>query len=115
MFRFGSFAVMAPFAYFKRAVIREFLLSGALGVSLVFFNSVLTVLGNFLFAAALPLGAVTLTTALGALQPFFVLVLTTLVGFFYPQILKEEGGKIVFAQKLFAIALMFIGVVLINP
>lgn len=113
--RIGSFIAMLPVIFYKREMLLDLVTKQAGSFALIVFNSFLTLLGTFLFFSALSLGYVTLTSALSAIQPFFVFIMTVAIGFFYPHILKEEGGRGVFIQKLLAIVLIFVGIILINP
>jgi transporter family protein len=59
-------------------------------------------------------GPISLVMALAAIQPFFVLLFTILLSLFWPHLMQEEIGRSTVLQKLAAIALMFIGVLLIT-
>lgn len=113
--RIGSFLVLVPLIVQKRKVLIDLARTKKRAALMVTFNGFLTLLGTLIFIIALSLGPVALTTAISALQPFFVLVLTLVLGFFYPLSHKEEGGRGVVLQKVIAMAMMFIGVVLIGP
>ncbi len=113
--RVANFIVLLPIIFYKRKMLWGYAAGQTRNFLLIFFNSSLTLLGTFLFVVALSLGFATFTAAFSALQPFFVLMMTLGVGVFYPSILKEEGGRAVFLQKLLAVGLMFAGVILISP
>ncbi|PJE75995.1 hypothetical protein COV04_01985, partial [Candidatus Uhrbacteria bacterium CG10_big_fil_rev_8_21_14_0_10_48_11] len=72
-------------------------------------NETINILAQLFLFFALSLGPVTLVSALGSVQSFFVLLLTLVVGFWRPGLLKEELGRRVFLQKFAATLLMFIG------
>lgn len=74
----------------------------------------LNMLGVLSITLAATTGFITLVNALSSVQPFFVLLLTVIISVFYSQILKEEVGKSIVARKIFAIVIMFIGVILIS-
>lgn len=59
-------------------------------------------------------GPISLVMALSSVQPFFVLLFAVLLSLFWPQLIKEEIARSTVLQKLAAIALMFIGVLLIT-
>ena len=74
----------------------------------------LNLAGLALITVATAVGFATLVTALSDVQSLFVLLFTVVLSLFFPKILKEElSGKIVL-QKLVAIILMFVGVILIS-
>lgn len=77
-------------------------------------TDILGTLAGLSFFIAASLGPITLVTALGGIQPFFVLLFAILLSAFYPRILKEEIGKTTIALKLVAITLMFVGVLLVT-
>lgn len=74
----------------------------------------LNLLGVLAITLAATTGFITLVNALSSVQPFFVLSLTIIISIFSPQILKEELGKLIIFRKIVAIAIMFIGVILIS-
>lgn len=74
----------------------------------------LNLLGVLSITIATATGFVTLVNALSSVQPFFVLLFTVLISILYPQILKEEIKKSIILLKSLAIAIMFIGVLLIS-
>jgi drug/metabolite transporter (DMT)-like permease len=77
-------------------------------------SEILTVIGILFTIIAMSVGYVTLVNTLSSVQPFFVLVITVLLSVFFPSILKEEINKSTIFLKLSAIALMFIGAILIT-
>ena len=77
-------------------------------------SGILDVIGTWLITIAFAYGSVTLASTLALIQPLFVLVFTIFLSHFFPAILKEETGISVIGHKLFAIALMIIGVLLIT-
>jgi hypothetical protein len=72
------------------------------------------VLGTVCSLIAMSLGYVSLVSAFGGLQHFFVFVYMLLLSLFMPKILKEEISRNVVALKISAIALMFVGTWLIT-
>jgi transporter family protein len=77
-------------------------------------NETLNLFGVLFITIAVSIGYVTLANALSSIQPFFVLLFAVILSMFYPSILKEEISKSVISLKLLAIALMFIGAILIT-
>ncbi len=73
----------------------------------------LTLIGTLLITIAMSIGSVTLVNALSSIQPFIVLLFAVILSVFFPKILKEEINKQVIFLKILAIALMFVGVILI--
>ncbi len=70
------------------------------------------ILQNWAIALA-PLVFVPFVHALQGVQYVFILVLAAFLSFKFPQILKEEVSRKIIFQKVFAIFLIFIGLVLI--
>lgn len=112
--RAGSFLSLIPVCFFQKKAFKELLSLKPLAFGAVALNNSIALLGSLLFTIAASLGYITLTNALSSVQPFFVLMITLGVGIFYPHILKEGKGRGVFLQKLFAIGLMFIGVLIVT-
>lgn len=112
--RFGTFLCALPIFYFQFGIFKKLAQEHAGQFSLMMFNNFLVYLGAFFYTIASSLGYATLTTSINAIQPLFVLILTVAFSIFYPAILKEELNKRVIFQKLFAVALMFAGVLLIT-
>ena len=110
--RIGTFFGLIPLFYIFFKPFLDLIKTGW-GFGVTILNNFITLLGSFFFTVAASLGYITLTTSFSAVQPFFVLVIMTGFGFLYPHILKEEPGKGIFFQKLIAIVLMFVGVILI--
>jgi len=59
-------------------------------------------------------GPISLVMALASIQPFFVLLFTILLSLFWPQMMREEVARSTILQKVAAIALMFVGILLIT-
>ncbi len=112
--RVGTFLSLIPFSYFYKDAFNELINLDFQGIGALLLNNAFTMMGILFFTIASSIGFVTLTTSMSATQPFFVLIITLILGFFAPHILKEKQSKHVFFQKLLAIALMFIGVILIS-
>lgn len=112
--RTGTLIALLPIMYKKRAALRDLIVTQPFGFTVMTLNDLLGMVGIIFFTIALSLGYATLTTSLSALQPFFVLVIASLVSFFAPLALEEEKGIAVFIKKLLAIALMFVGAILIT-
>lgn len=69
--------------------------------------------GVFFITVALSIGFASLVSALGQVQPLFILTIATLLSVFKPQIIKEElKGSIIFL-KLIAILIIIFGAVLL--
>lgn len=112
--RIGAFFTMIPIFYFNfkdlKAAVKE---KGKKVVFVMSLSEILNLVGVLLITIAISIGYVTLATALTSIEPFFVLLFTIALSIFLPKILKEEIRKAVVLQKLIAIALMFVGVVLV--
>ncbi len=110
LIRMGSFVVLIPTMIAKRTTIKNLITQTPRSFAIITSSMTLNLFGSLFLVIALSLGFATLTVALSALQPLFVLILTVLVGTHYPHILQEVGGKRAVLLKLVAIALMFIGI-----
>lgn len=62
---------------------------------------------------AISLGSVTIVNALAGTQYVFLLLLTTLLSKYYPKIIRERATAGIFAQKISAIVLIALGLVLL--
>jgi len=72
------------------------------------------IIAVFCNALALTTGFVTLVNSLSSLQSFFLLAIMIFLSLFYPKILREEIDKKTVAIKIVAIALLFIGSILLS-
>ena len=70
--------------------------------------------GSLLFIVATSTGYATLTSALGSVQPFFVLLLGTLMARLFPGAIRENMDHGILRKKFLAICLTAAGVVLIT-
>lgn len=66
------------------------------------------------YLIAISSGYVSLASAINSIQPFLVFVYTLALSLFIPRLLKEEINKYNIMQKLFAIALIFMGFLMLN-
>lgn len=112
--RLGTFLALIPLYVSKGKTFVAFLKQNTAGFLAMVFSNVLGLLGILFFVMASSINYVTLVTSLSAIQPFLVLLISFGLSIFYPQILKEDHGKLAFSQKLLAIILMFVGVLLIT-
>lgn len=67
------------------------------------------------FAISLaPVASLAIVNSLRGIQYVFLFLFTTLLSFFYPQILKEGMSKVVILQKIFSIALIILGLIILS-
>jgi drug/metabolite transporter (DMT)-like permease len=71
-------------------------------------------LGGIFMISAYAVGSVTLVNAISSVQPFFVLLFSVITTFFLTKHLEEDVRKGAILHKLIAIAIMFVGVLLIS-
>ncbi len=71
-------------------------------------------LGNFLQNYAIAIGSVVIVNALQGVQFVFILVMSIVLSKFFPKVLKEQISAPILVQKIFAIVLITIGLVLVN-
>ena len=83
-------------------------------VGLISLAGLLNLIAVLFITIAFSVGYVTLVNALSQIQPFFVLFFATILSIFYPNVLKEEVGKLTIVFKFIATILLFIGAILIT-
>jgi drug/metabolite transporter (DMT)-like permease len=81
---------------------------------IVVISEVFYYLGIISFLIATQIAPVSLTSTLSSIQPFFVLIYTTILSIFAPQIIKEEIGKVMLLRKFISIMLILIGIFFIG-
>jgi len=72
-------------------------------------NTSLGLVGTVFYYIAISSGPVSLVSAAGSLEPFFVFAITLMLSLFVPRVLKEETGKKVLTIKALAIVLIVVG------
>ena len=112
--RVGAFIAAVPlFFIYRKTLIRALKTTNKKPLVIFAFSESAAFVGGLLWTVSAAIGFVTLVQALGNMHVFFVLLFTSLLSVFFPKILKEELTKGIFAQKLVAVILIFIGAVLI--
>ena len=109
--RIGVFVAGIPLLYWHYS---DFARMSRTAIGVITFSESLNLAALFCITIATAQGFVTLVNALASTQSFFLLVFTILISLFYPRILKEEIGKGTILQKFVAIAMMFVGAMLIT-
>jgi drug/metabolite transporter (DMT)-like permease len=113
--RFSTFLATLPllllnlrsfYRVYKENGIQPFLLDTA--------SQGLNITGLFIFVSATSIGYVTLTNALVAIQPLFVLLLVAGISHFYPTLYKETFDKKTFLKNILSIIFMFSGILLLQ-
>jgi uncharacterized membrane protein len=112
--RLATFIGLLPVYFLKGKAIVDLAVNHTKGFFVVLSSNALGILGICFFSLSAARGYITLATSLTALQPFTVFIIVLGVGLFYPTVLQEEKGKAIFFQKLIAIILMFVGVLLVT-
>ena len=77
-------------------------------------NTSIGLIALVFYYIAISSGPVSLVSAAGSLEPFFVFAITLFLSLFVPRILKEETGRKVVAVKGLAIILILVGTWLIT-
>jgi drug/metabolite transporter (DMT)-like permease len=112
--RLSSTLVMLPlcFLYFAelRDTLREY---GAKVVGVMALDQVIALAANLFVTIAAAAGPITLVNALISTQPFFVLLFAVILSRFVPHLFREETQRSTVLQKLAALVLMSVGVLLI--
>jgi transporter family protein len=113
--RMGTIVPLIPLIYLNyRDVLLVFREHGAKAFALMSSAEILDASASLIFASAVSMGFVTLANALISLQSFFVFLIAIALSLFWPKILKEEIGSSTLIAKFVAIALMFMGALLIT-
>ena len=77
-------------------------------------NTSLGLVGTVFYYIAISSGPVSLVSAAGSLEPFFVFAITLMLSLSVPRVLKEETGRRVVMIKALAIVLIVVGTWLIT-
>lgn len=100
-----SLLILYIFSQHARRHVRQTLKS----LPLIVFSEYSTYVAWLLWAAAVALTNVSLVSAMGSVQPLYVLVLMLMVSTFKPSILKEVFTRRTFAIKAIAILMIVVG------
>lgn len=113
--RIGGGILLIPISYiYLSSLILVAKKHGKRFIATVATSEILTVFAMLFFTIAASIGYITLVSAVSAIQPFFVLLLTVILSMLYPSIMKEEISKSVMIVKISAIIIMFSGVILLT-
>ncbi len=112
--RFGAFIAAVPlFLIYRKALVAALKTKNKKPLVIWAASEGAAFVGGLLWTVSAAIGFVTLVQALGNLQVVFVLIFASVLSMFFPKLLKEELTKGIFVQKLVAVILIFVGVVLI--
>lgn len=113
--RLGFFLAIIPliFMYFSDFV-RAYKEKRTKLIGLMIISDSISYFGGIIFIFVLASSSVTIANAVTSTQPFFVFLIVTLLGIFYPKILKEDTSRSMTILKLASIAIIFIGGILIS-
>ncbi len=78
------------------------------------FNEIINIIGKLSMNFAMLLAPLALAWVVNGFQPFFVLLYGIILTVFFPKLGRENLSKKHLSQKIFAIALMFLGSYLLN-
>jgi len=113
--RIGTIFALVPIFYFNfQDLLFTLKKQGKKVVGLISLAGLLNLIAVLFITIAFSVGYVTLVNALSQVQPFFVLFFATILSIFYPNVLKEEVGKLTIVFKFIATILLFIGAILIT-
>ncbi|HYF97398.1 MAG TPA: EamA family transporter [Coxiellaceae bacterium] len=113
--RIGLLITLAPILYLKRREIKEsFQNLSYPPIAIMSFNQVLNVSGIFLITIALTKAYAGLVNGLASVQPLLVLVISTLLSIFLPNIIKENIERKELGRKLLALVAILAGTFLIS-
>ena len=113
--RIGSILVLIPiFILNYKDLISVVKKHGKKTIGVMSIAETLNLVAILLYVIALSSGYLTLVSALGSVQAFFLLLLTVILSIFFPKILKEEISRKTILIKLLAIIILFIGALLIT-
>jgi len=108
----GVFLAATPFLLSKKtkiSFIKSIKKIGRKGLPFLVTGEIFATLGSISFYVAISLGPVSLISAIGSLQPFFVFIYIIFLSIFIPKFLKEEINKYNILMKSIAIALVLVG------
>jgi len=112
--RIGTAIILIPVFYYKHSEIASAMKKlNVKSIGVISANEILNLSGILLITIAFVTGPVTLVKVLSSIYPFFVFALAIIISIFYPKILKEKIEIKTLLLKLFAIILMFAGLVII--
>ena len=77
-------------------------------------NEFFYILARYTGYFAISLISVSIVSVLASLQPLFVLVYGILLSFYFPKILKEQVSPEIMVQKVAAIVLLTLGLILLT-
>jgi drug/metabolite transporter (DMT)-like permease len=113
--RIGTIIPLIPLVYLNyRDILLVFKEHGAKAFAIMSSAEILDSSASLIFAFAVSIGFVTLANALVSLQSFFVFLITIALSLFWPNVLKEEIGNSTLILKFVAMALMFVGALLVT-
>lgn len=112
--RIGMFLTLIPIYFLKGKEIKYNLVKfGKKSIFLMMASSIITVIGYLFWTIALNEGYVSLVSALASFQPLMVLILSTMLTVFFPNIVKENISKFALILKLIGVSAMITGSIFI--
>lgn len=99
---------------YRRDFLAVFRKNGEMVIGLNVFNEVINIIGKLAFNYSSLLMAITLAWIAVGFQPVFVLLYSIILASFFPHISKENVAGKHLVQKIIAIAVMLIGITIIN-
>ncbi|MBR9682047.1 MAG: DMT family transporter [Candidatus Aenigmarchaeota archaeon] len=112
-FALGNFALIPIFFFMSKKSLFKVIKKSPKVLLYVCFSEPIAITGRYVLFTAASLGPITLISALGQTQMFFVLLFAIAVTMLWPKIIKEKINKKEIIEKLIGITLVFIGSVLV--
>ena len=112
-FSLGTFMLMPVFLYLSRKSLFKIIQKSPIVLLYVCFSEPVAITGRFVLFTAATLGPITLISALGQTQMFFVLLFAIAVSLIWPKIIKEKITRKELIEKIIGITLVFIGSILV--
>ena len=109
-----SMLLLLSVKYFRKRFCLEIKSLSVFGWGILLIMFVLGLGGTMILVLALQKGPVSMVYVISNTKAIFVLLYSTLLALWFPSLLKENTNRYVFYKKLSAIALIIVGVALLN-
>ncbi len=109
-----AFSLLAFVKSYRRDFLAVFRKNGKIVIGLNVLNEVINIVAKLIFNHASLLMAITLAWIAVGFQPVFVLLYSIILASFFPHISKENVAGKGLIQKIIAITVMLVGMVIIN-
>lgn len=109
-----SFAILFVKSDYRKRFLRAFASAGRFASSIAVLDIGIGYVSFVAYSLAVSLGPISLVTVIYAVQPVYVLLAATIIGYKYKSLIQERITRGAFIQKLVAVVLIFIGICMVN-